>query len=115
MPQPRRLHGLVARLAAPLLTLLFCSCGSNAVRVHPVRGQLLRGGTARRRRRGGFPPFESVRPCRAAPVGLRRAGWFLRPHHLRAEDGAPAGAYAVAVAWFADVSQANPVTGALAR
>jgi hypothetical protein len=113
VPQPRRPHGLVARFTAPLLALLFCSCGSNAVRVHPVRGQLFVAGQPAVGAVVVFHPLNPSGPAAPHPSAcVGPDGSFMLTTYAR-KDGAPAGAYAVAVAWFGDVSQANPVTGDL--
>jgi hypothetical protein len=85
----------------PLLTVaLFCvSCGDKHRPVFPVRGQVFLEGKPTPEALVIFHPLNDPDPRAPRPIARVAADGSFSPTTYRADDGAPAGDYAVTVAW----------------
>jgi hypothetical protein len=96
-------------LAAALAPLGSCSQGPKAA-LHPVRGQVFVAG------RPAVGASVVFHPRPAGPESLRPSGVVGEDGSFTLGtyapgDGAPAGEYDVAIAWFGDRTRADPKTG----
>src|SRR5262249_23227621 len=81
------------------------------VALHPVRGQVFVAGKPAVGAVVVFHPVDSPAADAPKPSGRVTADGSFTLSTYVPGDGAPAGDYAVAIAWFGDGAQADPVTG----
>jgi len=100
----RSLVALPALLAAAGLSL---SCGGGRRPVYPVRGQVFYEGQPTPGALVILHPLNDPDPRAPRPVARVGPDGSFAPTTYHADDGAPAGEYAVTVAWVKEVDNQN--------
>ncbi len=99
-----RLRTFVIRPALLLAAVLALSCGNDGRRrVFPVHGQVLYEDKPTPGALVIFHPLNDSDPQAPRPVARVGADGSFAPTTYRADDGAPAGEYAVTVVWVKEV------------
>jgi hypothetical protein len=107
VPRFFRVRALSALPALLAVAVLGTSCGDGRRPVFPVRGQVLDEGKPTPGALVIFHPQGDPDPRAPRPVARVAADGSFAPTTYRTDDGAPAGDYAVTVAWVNEVDNQN--------
>ncbi len=97
-------------LLAALTAMSICSCGRQSAGVHPVHGLVFVAGQPAAGAVVVFHPLHASSIDMPRPSGRVAADGSFVLTTFRPGDGAPAGEYGVAVAWYGEAPP-DPVTG----
>jgi len=106
----RRFHFFAEAAVVGMLLACCCSCGKKdgRVPVYPVRGQVFVGSKPAQNAFVVFHPAGAQGPQALRPYGHAAADGSFKLTTFDADDGAPAGNYAVTVVWLAPGGGEDP-------
>jgi hypothetical protein len=111
MPWLRARQPVLAALAVALLGLLVGSCRRAGPPLYPVQGRVLFAGKPAAGALVVFHPVGTDDPAAPKPSATVQDDGSFTLSTFASGDGAPAGAYEVAITWTEDKAKANPDTG----